>query len=133
MNLSIKDWKDFEVSSIMTVINGKWLTNEEVDDNEWTLPVIQWWESNNWVLWKINKEYCIEKNYVIIEKPCLTVARVWSAWFVAFQPFWCAIWDKAKALLLKDGVFESDNLTPIYLFIRTILQANSYRYSYWRS
>ena len=68
-------------------------------------------------------------NYTYTEEPCLTVARTGSAGYVAFQPFGCVVGDSAKILLLKNNKAKS---TLVYLFLKTILMANQYKYTYGR-
>lgn len=126
--LGISNWKEFKVSSILTIQNGKGITKEEIEDNLGDFTVVQSGEDNNGVLGKIDKDYCISMNYTISEKPCLTVARSGSAGFVSFQIDGCVVGDSAKILLLEDSVAS----TEVYLFIQTILTANRFKYAYGR-
>lgn len=126
--LDIDRWKDFKISSILTIIDGKGITKEEIEDNAGELNAVQSGEENNGILGKIDKDYCISQNYVISEKPCLTVARSGSAGFVSFQPEGCVVGDSAKILLLPDDVADK----KIYLFIQTILTSIRFKYAYGR-
>ena len=128
MNLNFNNWAPFKVSNILSILNGRGITTEEINDNPWDFIVVQSWEEDNWVLWKIDLEYCKEQDYVFSEKMCLTVARTWTAGFVSFQIYWCVVWDSAKILLLDDNVASKNR----YLFIQAVLTANRYKYSYWR-
>lgn len=129
MNLDIKKWKSFLVSEIFYLYNGSGITKEEIEGNQGNLVAVQSGTDNNGCIGKIDKEYCIEMGYTFVEEPCLTVARTGSAGFVAYQPFGCVVGDSAKILLLKNK--EKRN-TPIYLFLRTVLLANQYKYTYGR-
>lgn len=128
MNLNISDWKGFKVSSIFKIYNGKGITKEEIEENAGSFAVVQSGEENNGVLGKIDKRYCISMGYTMSEKPCLTVARSGSAGFVSFQPGGCVVGDSAKILLLDDSVAT----TNVYLFLRTILTVNRFKYAYGR-
>ena len=75
MNLDTSQWKEFKVSSIFTIHNGKGITKEEIEDNVGDFTVVQSGEEDNGVLGKINLDYCKIMNYTLSEKPCLTVAR----------------------------------------------------------
>lgn len=126
--LDIDRWKDFRVSSILTIIDGSGITKEEIEDNVGKMNAVQSGEENNGVLGKIDKDYCISQNYAISEKPCLTVARSGSAGFVSYQPEGCVVGDSAKILLLPDDVADE----KIYLFIQTILTSIRFKYAYGR-
>ncbi|EDT74394.1 restriction endonuclease subunit S [Clostridium butyricum] len=128
MNLNIAEWKEFAVSAILKIYNGKGITKEEIEDNEGDFTVVQSGEENNGVLGKINKEYCKKMNYTLSERPCLTVARSGSAGFVSFQSDGCVVGDSAKILLLEKDVATNNR----YLFLRTILTANRFKYAYGR-
>ena len=78
-SLGVENWKEFEVGDILTILNGKGITKEEIDDNPGNLTVVQSGEENNGVLGMIDKDYCVRMNYAISDKPCLTVARSGSA------------------------------------------------------
>lgn len=127
-NIDINKWKEFSISSIMTIINGIGITKEEIEENEGELNAVQSGEGNNGVLGKIDKDYCISQKYAISEKPCLTVARTGSAGFVSYQPEGCVVGDSAKILLLPDDVADE----KVYLFIQTILTSIRFKYAYGR-
>lgn len=127
MNLNISDWKEFKLSSICDVINGKGVTEEEIENYPGELYAIQGGASNNGCLGKISEEYCKNQRYKVITENCLTVARVGSAGVVNFQGFPCVVGDKAKALILKEH-----KTTAVYVFIATLLNQNVYKYSYGR-
>lgn len=76
----------------------------------------------------IDEDYCRERNYSFTLEPCLTVARTGSSGYVTFQEHGCCVGDSAKLLLLK-GKKKTKN---IYLYLRTILMANKYRYTFAR-
>lgn len=126
--IEIEKWKEFSVSSLLTIIDGCGITKEEIEDNEGELNAVQSGEGNNGVLGRIDKDYCILQNYAISEKPCLTVARSGSAGFVSYQPDGCVVGDSAKILLLPDDVADE----KVYLFIQTILTSIRFKYAYGR-
>ena len=128
MNLDISQWKEFKVSSIFAIHNGKGITKEEIEDNEGDFTVVQSGEENNGVLGKINKNYCKAMNYTFSEKPCLTVARSGSAGYVSFQLNGCVVGDSAKILLLDEDIASVE----LYTFLQTLLTANRFKYAYGR-
>lgn len=128
MNLDISQWKEFKVSAILTIHNGKGITKEEIEENKGNFTVVQSGEENNGVLGKINLNYCKTMNYTLSEKPCLTVARSGSAGFVSFQIYGCVVGDSAKILLLDEKIASNE----IYVFLQTVLSANRFKYAYGR-
>lgn len=128
MKLNVDAWKEFEVNKILTIINGKGITKEEIEDNKGDFIVVQSGESNNGVLGKIDLEYCKSKRYSYSERPCLTVARSGSAGFVSFQIHGCVVGDSAKILLLN----KDNPTTENYVFIQAVLTANRFKYAYGR-
>lgn len=129
MNLNVHSWTKYKVSDIFyDFINGKGITEQEIIDNPGDLIAVQSSSENNACMGRIDEQYCREMKYKIVSKPCLTVARSGSAGFVSFQEHGCVIGDSAKALILR-----KDNPNRYhYLFIRTVLMANMYRYTYGR-
>jgi hypothetical protein len=122
-------WKEFLVSDVFYLYNGKGITQEEIEENSGNFIAIQSGEGNNGIIGKIDKRYCIEMDYTLTDEPCLTVARTGSAGFVSYQRFGCVVGDSAKILLLKN---EENRNSYIYLFLKTILMANKYKYTYGR-
>lgn len=129
MKLNISNWKPFLVSDVLVLYNGSGITKEEIEENPGNFAAIQSGADNNGCIGYISKEYCKAKNYTYVEEPCLTVARTGSAGFVAYQPNGCVVGDSAKILLLKDKQYRKP---AIYLFLRTVLMANQYKYTYGR-
>lgn len=128
MNLDINKWKEFRLSSIFTIYNGKGITKEEIEENAGNFTVVQSGEENNGVLGKINLNYCKTMNYTLSEKPCLTVARSGSAGYVSFQLNGCVVGDSAKILLLDEDIASVE----LYTFLQTLLTANRFKYAYGR-
>ena len=126
--LNVHDWKEFKVSSILTIHNGKGITTDEIEENPGDFIAVQSGEENNGVIGKIDKNYCKTMGYTLSEKPCLTVARSGSAGFVSFQDNGCVVGDSAKMLLLPDDIANR----YVYLFIQTVLTANRFKYAYGR-
>jgi len=129
MKLNISNWKPFLVSDIFVLYNGAGITKEEIEDNPGDFAAIQSGADNNGCIGYISKAYCKLMNYIYVEEPCLTVARTGSAGFVAYQPKGCVVGDSAKILLLKNIEHRKP---AIYLFLRTVLTANQYKYTYGR-
>ena len=128
MNLDFSTWKSFAVSKILTIMNGKGITKEEIAENEGSFEVVQSGENNNGVIGKIDLVYCKSMGYTYTEKPCLTVARSGSAGFVSFQINGCVVGDSAKILLLDDCLATTEH----YVFLQSILMANKFKYTYGR-
>lgn len=128
MNLNICDWKEFKISSIFAIHNGKGITKEEITDHPGTFTVVQSGEDNNGVLGKIDLDYCKAMNYTLSEKPCLTVARSGCAGYISYHPAGCVVGDSAKILLLRNEYATNSH----YLFLQTILTANRFKYAYGR-
>lgn len=128
MKLDINNWKEFKVSSILTIYNGKGITKEEIEENSGDFTVVQSGEENNGVLGKIDKSYCKLMGYTMSEKPCLTVARSGSAGFVSFQIDGCVVGDSAKILLLDENIASVE----LYIFLQSVLSANRFKYAYGR-
>jgi hypothetical protein len=128
MNLDVAEWKSFKIGALFTIVNGKGITIDEINDNKGYVAAVQSGEDNNGVLGWIDKSYCHSKGYSITSKPCLTVARSGSAGFVAYQPNGCVVGDSAKILLLDDQYASETS----YLFLLTILRANRFKYAYGR-
>lgn len=129
MNLTTDAWKPFLVSDIFDIFNGSGITKEEIECNPGDFTAVQSGEENNGCIGKIDRDYCISMGYTYTDEPCLTVARTGSAGYVAFQPFGCVVGDSAKILLLKNPRAKN---TMVYLFLRTLLKANQYKYTYGR-
>lgn len=127
-SLEINNWKSFKVGRILSILNGKGITNDEIEENPGTFNAVQSGEENNGVLGKIDLIYCKKKKYTVSERSCLTVARSGSAGYVSFHPNGCVVGDSAKILLLP----EKKASNGVYLFIQTLLTANRFKYAYGR-
>ena len=128
-DISSSLWETFYIKDLFKMFNGKGITKEEIEFNPGDFNAVQSGEENNGIIGKIDKEYCIEKKYTLTESPCLTVARTGSAGFVSYQPKGCVVGDSAKILQLKDKKYANKY---IYLFLKTILMSNKYKYTYGR-
>lgn len=125
--VSNQKYKPFNVGDIFFITNGKGITRQEIKDHPGELAAIQSAATNNGIMGFIDEDYCRERNYSFTLEPCLTVARTGSSGYVTFQEQGCCVGDSAK-LLLK-GKKKTKN---IYLYLRTILMANKYRYTFAR-
>lgn len=121
-------WREFSLSKILSLSNGKGITAEEIELHPGNLNAVQSGEDNNGVIGKIDINYCVEKAYTYTTDPCLTVARTGSAGFVSFQKSGCVVGDSAKLLLLE----PEHASVECYLFIQTILLMNKFKYDYGR-
>lgn len=128
IQLDFSTWREFVVSSIFAIHNGKCITIEEIEEHPGDLAAIQSGEDNNGVIGKIDINYCQSQNYTICTSPCLTVARTGSAGFVSFQKHGCVVGDSAKILRLK----YNHESTGLYLFLQTLLSKNRFKYAYGR-
>ena len=128
-DLEISTWKEFSVGELFDIFNGKGITQEEIEQNPGDFVAVQSGEEGNGCIGKISKLYCKEVGYTYTEAPCLTVARSGSAGYVSFQQYGCVVGDSAKILLLKD---RNRANKYVYLFMKTILMANKYKYTYGR-
>lgn len=122
-----KKWKAFRVCDIFEVLNGKGITKQEISEHQGELPAIQSGEKNNGIIGYIDQEYCEQMNYTYSVEACLTVARTGSAGYVTFQPQGCCVGDSAKILKPRKKLSTEE-----FLFFRTLLMANKYRYTYAR-
>lgn len=129
IKLQLAAWKEFAIGDLFEIFNGKGITREEIEQNPGDFTAVQSGEEENGCIGKISKTYCKEMGYTYTEKECLTVARSGSAGYVAFQQYGCVVGDSAKLLLLKDNYSANKY---IYLFLKTILMANKYKYTYGR-
>ena len=125
---SSKKWRHFRVDYIFEILNGKGITTQEISEHQGELAAVQSAESDNGIIGYIDEDYCIEMNYTFVKVPCLTVARSGSAGYVTFQENGCCVGDSAKILKLK----KSRQSTEVFLFLRTILMMNKYRYTFAR-
>ena len=126
--VSNQKYKPFNVGDIFFITDGKGITRQEIKDHPGELAAIQSAATNNGIMGFIDEDYCRERNYSFTLEPCLTVARTGSSGYVTFQEHGCCVGDSAKLLLLK-GKKKTKN---IYLYLRTILMANKYRYTFAR-
>ncbi len=125
---SSKTWKLFRTDYVFEILNGKGITTQEISEHQGELIAVQSAESNNGIIGYIDEDYCIEKNYTFVKEPCLTVARSGSAGYVTFQENGCCVGDSAKILKLR----KKGQNREVFLFLRTILMMNKYRYTFAR-
>ena len=127
--LGFGNWKEYSIGDIFNIYNGRGITKEEIEDNPGNFVAVQSGEEDNGRIGMIDFDYCIEQKYIYSIEPCLTVARTGSAGYVSYHPTGCVVGDSAKILKLKQQ--EKANQYT-YLFLRTILMANKYKYTYGR-
>lgn len=129
MSLNVNAWMSFIVGDLFKILNGKGITQEEIEEHPGTFEAVQSGSENNAVMGQINYNYCLAKDYTMTRKPCLSVARSGTSGFVAFHEDGCVVGDSAKILLLKNTVPEEKY---VYLFIQTLLMANMFKFNYGR-
>ncbi len=121
-------WKSYRIDYVFEILNGKGITTQEISEHQGELAAVQSAESNNGVIGYIDEDYCLEKHYIFVKEPCLTVARTGSAGYVTFQEKGCCVGDSAKILRLKKRNQDKE----VFLFLKTILMMNKYRYTFAR-
>ena len=126
--VSNQKYKPFNVGDIFFITNGKGITRQEIKDHPGELAAIQSAATNNGIMGFIDEDYCRERNYSFTLEPCLTVARTGSSGYVTFQEQGCCVGDSAKLILIKSKKKNKN----IYLYLKTILMANKYRYTFAR-
>lgn len=129
MKIDVTNWREFTVSDLFEIINGKGITVEEIENHPGDFEAVQSGEGNNGVMGRISKAYCIDREYSYCEEPCLTVARSGSAGYVSYHENGCVAGDSAKILVLRDC---EARLRQVYLFLQTLLSANRFKYTYGR-
>lgn len=129
MKLDSKNWDRFCIGDLFNIRNGKYCYNEEIYSNPGDFVVVQGGENNFGCFGKIDKQYCIDNNYTLTDKPCLTVARMGTVGYVSYQKYGCVVGKGAKILELKEANKNSDG---VMLFLQTVLNMLRFKYCYWR-
>ncbi|MBA5845549.1 restriction endonuclease subunit S [Gordonia amicalis] len=125
MQIDVTSWGDFIVGDIFDILSGKGVTRTEIALHPGDLPAIQSAVENNGCLGYIDRSYCEDKEYVIVDVPCLTVARSGSVGFISYQPSSFVVGDSAKALIPRLTLTENQ-----LLYLKVILTALRGKYSY---
>lgn len=123
-NLLIHERKDFKIWKLFDVKLSKW--DIKIDDvEEWTIPLVSSWETNNWITWYISEEWdgeaeMFEWNKITIDMFCN----------VFYQPerFYSVSHGRVNILVPKFKLTKY-----IWLFIATIISKEQFKYSYWRA
>lgn len=126
--ISSPKYLPFKIGDVFYITNGKGITRQEISEHPGELAAVQSAATNNGIMGFIAVDYCREKKYSFSIEPCLTVARTGSAGHVTFQEQGCCVGDSAKILTLK----AERKTKNIYLYLRTVLMANKYRYTFAR-
>ena len=127
MLLDVSKWKTFKISDLFTWSKGRYLSAEYKEKNSGDIPCVNGGSLNNGILCYLNKE--IETQGFKLQKaPCLSVSRVGNSGltFVQTKDFYIA--DNAYSLSLKN----KNASKYVYLFISTILNCETFKYSYGR-
>lgn len=129
MNLDIKNWKRFCIGDLFDIRSGKYCCNEEIYSTPGDFVVVQGGENNFGCFGKIDKQYCIDNNYTLTDKPCLTVSRWGTVGYVSYQKYGCVVGKSACILELKEVNKNSDG---VMLFLQTVLNMLRFKYCYGR-
>lgn len=127
MKLDVSDWKEFSIEQLFFIRRGKTLTAENKNAYKGSIPCINGSSENNGVFCHLS-EAITEIGFELQRAPALSLARVGNAGktFVQSSDFFIA--DNAFSLVLKksQGVLA-------YLFISTVLNMETLKYSYGRT
>lgn len=126
-NFDTSKWKTFTIKELFTWDKGKYLSSADKNDYKGSIPCINGSSLNNGLLTFLDRSI-EEKHFKLQKAPCLSLSRVGNAGLTFVQPRDFYIADNAYALKLK-------NITGnvyIYLFISTVLNLETKKYSYGR-
>lgn len=120
-------WAEFEVGSLLRIIPGKGCTKKEINEHPGDLEVVQSTGVNNSITGLISKDYCLERDYLISEGPCLTVVGTGqgAVGYVTYHPGPVVVGNNAKLLLPNLDLDENQ-----MLFLATVLNVLRERFSY---
>jgi len=127
MRINMTEWKEFSVEQLFFVKRGKTLSLENKSVYVGDIPCINGSSENNGVFCYLS-ENITEMGFELHKAPALSLARVGNAGktFVQNSDFFIA--DNAFSLTLK----EKQEI-PVYLFISTVLDLETTKYSYGRT
>ncbi len=127
MKLNVSGWKEFSVEQLFYIRRGKTLSSENKNMYQGNIPCVNGSSEHNGVFCYLAKEIT-EIGFELQKAPVLSLARVGNAGktFVQSSDFFLA--DNAFSLVLK----ENQEILA-YLFISTILNMETVKYSYGRT
>lgn len=126
--LNISSWKEFSIGELFSSNKGKTLSIKNKDIYVGDIPCVNGSVSNNGVFAYLNND--VEKiGFKLQKAPCITICRVGNSGFSNVQNSDFYIADNAYALRLKNEKFAN---IFVYLFLSTILNMETYKYSYGR-
>jgi len=128
MNLDISTWKPFKIEDLFYIKKGKTLSllNKELYAGD--IPCVNGSANNNGIFASLSPN-ANEIGLSLQKAPCITVSRVGNAGYAHVQHFDFYIADNAYSLKLKHEKYDN---TSVYLFLATILNMETYKYSYGR-
>lgn len=128
--LNFSSWKKFKITDLFNISRGKTLTLEDKEEFQGSIPCINGSSENNGYLCSLSNEMISKKHWKLFKAPALSLVRVGEGGrtFVQDKDFFVA--DNAFCLELKFKEYLSEN---ILLFLSTILNCDTYRYSYGRT
>ena len=127
MNLNVSDWKQFAIRDLFNFSRGKTLSLEDKNSYIGDIPCVNGSAENNGILCFLSsdiEEIGFEKQ----STPALSLSRVGASGMTFLQPKDFYIADNAFSLHLKTA--QSDY---VYLFLSTILNKETIKYSYGRT
>jgi len=125
---NIDKWKEYRIGDLFDYCKGKTLTLEDKDIYIGKIPCVNGTISDNGIFAYLSKD--IEKiGFVLQKAPCITVCRVGISGYSCVQRSDFYIADNAYSLTLK---FDKYANVFVYLFLSTILNRETYKYSYGR-
>lgn len=127
LELNIEKWKEFKISDIFEMEQGKTLSVENKDVYAGETPCINGSSVNNGILCFLSEEVQ-NIGFKLQKTPCLSLSRVGNSGLTFFQNQDFFIADNAFSLKLKNGISNK----YVFLFLSTILDQEIPKYNYGR-
>jgi len=128
MKINTTKWKEYRIGDLFNYCKGKTLSLKDKDIYIGDIPCINGATSNNGVFAYLSKDI-EEIGFVLQKAPCITICRVGVSGYSCVQSSDFYIADNAYSLKLK---FDKHANIFVYLFLSTILNRETYKYSYGR-
>jgi hypothetical protein len=129
-NVCIKKWQTYKINKLFDHKKGKTLSAENKDIYQGDIPCINGSAYNNGILTFLD-ESIVNIGFKIQKAPCLSISRVGNSGLAFLQESDFFIADNAYSLTLKKQYLDKGN-KYVYLFLRTVLNQEVYKYSYGR-
>ena len=128
MKINVEDWKEFRIGDLFDERKGKTLSIDNKEIYAGKIPCVNGSVSNNGIFAYLSQNI-EEVGFVLQKAPCITVSRVGNAGYSHVQSSDFYIADNAYSLTLKNVDYAN---VYVYLFLSTILNRETYRYTYGR-